>query len=116
MTTSKVFLIAALAFAESAFAQPDKIERGKYLVEEVARCQECHTPKLPDGTFDRAKWMKGATLNIQPIETVPGWYKASPDITPSGRMWGRWTDAGILNYLKNGVGPQGKPAAPPMPT
>ncbi|MBK5257419.1 MAG: hypothetical protein JJE39_15440, partial [Vicinamibacteria bacterium] len=39
-----------------------KLERGKYLVEEVGRCQECHSPTLPDGSFDRANWMKGATL------------------------------------------------------
>ena len=116
MTISRVILTAALTLSVCAFAQSEKVERGKYLVEEVARCQECHTPKLADGSFDREKWMKGATLNIQPIEPVANWYKAAPDITPSGRMWGRWTDKGILNYLKTGLGPQGKPGAPPMPT
>jgi mono/diheme cytochrome c family protein len=109
-------LLLTAALAMTAQAETDKIARGKYLVEEVARCQDCHTPKLPNGEFDKEKWMKGAVLNIQPIKPVANWYKAAPDITPSGRMWGRWKDEGILNYLKNGVGPQGKPAAPPMPT
>lgn len=102
--------------AVSLFGQTDKVARGKYLVEEVARCQECHTPKLAMGQFDQSQWMKGSTLNIQPIEPIAHWYKTAPDITPSGRMWIRWTDTGILNYLKTGLGPQGKPGAPPMPT
>jgi len=43
-------------------AQDSKVQRGQYLVEEVARCQECHTPRTDTNDFDRAKWMKGATL------------------------------------------------------
>ena len=107
---------ALLAVAACASAQSDKAARGKYLVEEVARCQECHTPKLADGAFDQEKWLKGMVLPVQPIEPIKGWHKTSPDLTPSGRLWSRWKEAGLLNYLKTGLTPTGKKADPPMPT
>jgi len=47
-------------------AQDSKVQRGKYLAEEVARCQECHTPRTDTSDFDRTKWMKGATLVAAP--------------------------------------------------
>ena len=102
--------------AGDCLAQSDKVARGKYLVEEVARCQECHTPKSADGQFDREKWMKGAVLNIQPIEAVKGWHKTSPDLTKSSRLWQRWGEQGLINFLKTGKGPSGNAADAPMPT
>ncbi|MBI1791478.1 MAG: c-type cytochrome [Acidobacteria bacterium] len=97
-------------------ADPAKIARGKYLVEEVGRCQECHTPKLPDGTFDQSKWLKGAVLNVQPIEPIKGWHKTSPDLTRPGKLWTKWGEGAILKYMETGLGPNGKPADAPMPT
>src|SRR5678815_5053289 len=35
--------------------QTANVERGKYLVEEIARCQECHTPRTETGEFDRSR-------------------------------------------------------------
>ena len=98
-----------------AFAQSDKITRGKYIVEEVSRCQECHTPKLPDGQFDRSKWLKGAVLNVQPITPIKDWHKTSPDITRPGRLWQKWGERAMLDYFTTGLTPKGTPAGPPMP-
>lgn len=105
-----IFLTAVL----SAPAQ-DKVAAGKYLVEEVGKCQECHTPKLENGELDKSKWMKGATLDFQPMNTVPRWHKTSPDITSKGRLWQRWTEDGMRKYLLTGLTPKGTPADPPMP-
>jgi mono/diheme cytochrome c family protein len=106
-----------LVFAGQGLTQTDKAARGKYLVEEVARCQECHTPKLPDGQFNKEKWLKGAVLNVQPIDPIKGWHKTSPDLTASGRLWqGRWGQAALVKLLSTGLGPGGNPADPPMPT
>ncbi len=106
-----------LILACPVFAQSDKAARGKYLVEEMARRQECHTPKLPDGQFNREKWLKGATLNVQPIDAVKGWHKTSPELIASGRLWqGRWGQAALVKLLSTGLGPGGNPADPPMPT
>lgn len=115
MIHSRVLPLLPIAIAALCLAS-EKSERCKYLVEEVSRCQECHTPKLPDGSFDKAKWMKGAVLNIQPIEPVKGWHKTSPDLTPGSRLWERWKEQGLVNYFKTGLTPAGKKADAPMPT
>lgn len=96
-------------------AQMSRLERGKYLVEEVAKCGDCHTPKGPDGQLDRSRWLKGAVLDFQPMEPVKGWHKTSPDLTRKGRLWMKWGERSLLNYLMTGLTPSGKPADPPMP-
>jgi len=116
MKLFKLTLPCTVLLAVSASAQSDKIARGKYLVEEVARCQECHTPKTAEGQFDQTKWLKGSTLNIQAIAEVKGWHKASPDITSTSRLFQRWGDAGLVKFLSTGLNPNGGPAGAPMPT
>ena len=65
----------AVATTATTFGQDANLERGKYLVEEVARCQECHTPRTETGEFDRTHWMKGATLIGVPAAPAPaGWH------------------------------------------
>ena len=99
-----------LIFAES------KVDRGRYLVESVGVCGECHTPRLADGSPDRSKWLKGATLNVQPIEPVKGWHKTSPDITPGSRLFLKWGEKGLIKFMETGLNPiNGRPADPPMP-
>ena len=92
-----------------------KLERGKYLVEEVARCQECHTPTLESGEFDRSQWMKGATLVGVPSRTIPDWHQKAPDITSTSRLWERWKVEGFVNFFKTGKTPRGGRSGPPMP-
>lgn len=92
-----------------------EIAHGKYLVEEVAKCQDCHTPKTAAGELDKSKWLKGATLEIQPVTPMERWHKTSPDITPTSRLWQRWGEKALLDYLQTGLNPKGRPADPPMP-
>ncbi len=92
-----------------------QLERGKYLVEEVARCQECHTPTLPDGSFDKAQWMKGATLVGIPAKPIEDWHAKSPDITSTSKLWERWKVEGFLKFLQTAKNPRGGKAGPPMP-
>lgn len=114
----KTPIVLALVFAAGPMVihASDQTERGKYLVEEVAKCQDCHTPRLPDGQFDRTKWLKGSVLGFQPIEPIKEWHKTAPDLTSSGRLWQRWKEKGIVEFLKTGLGPSGHKADPPMPT
>ncbi len=102
---------ALLGFA----ADSDAIAHGKYLVEEVGKCQDCHTPRTEAGELDASKWLKGATLDFQPTHDVKGWHKTSPDLTSAGRLFARWGEAGIAKFLETGVGPTGHAADPPMP-
>jgi mono/diheme cytochrome c family protein len=98
-----------------SYGADDKVAYGKYLVEEVAKCQDCHTQKLENGELDKTRWLKGATLDFQPVNPVPRWHKTSPDITPAGRLWQRWGEPALLKYMQTGLTPKGTPADPPMP-
>ncbi len=105
----------ALATTMPAGAQDATLERGKYLVEEVARCQECHTPRTESGDFDRSHWMKGATLPGVPTTPVPDWHQKSPDISSTSALWTRWGQDGISKFLQTAHNPRGGKAGPPMP-
>jgi mono/diheme cytochrome c family protein len=115
--------IAVAAIATVALAQTPKpeaaketrLERGKYLVEEVSRCQECHTPILPDGSFDKANWMKGATLVGIPAKPIEDWHQKAPDITSTSKLWTNWKYEGFVAFLQTAKNPRGHKAGPPMP-
>lgn len=107
--------VCVLMAAASFQGQGNMVARGRYLLEEVAKCQDCHTPRLPDGRPDRSKWLKGALLDFQPVRPVPAWRALAPDITPAGRLFQKWGDAGMINFLKTGLDPYGNRAGPPMP-
>jgi len=109
---------ASITLAQDAKTGPKKetrLERGKYLVEEVSRCQQCHTPVLADGTFDKANWMKGATLVGIPAKPIEDWHQKSPDITSTSKLWESWKYEGIVAFLQTAKNPRGHKAGPPMP-
>lgn len=107
-------VVLALA-AATVRGQDPKLQRGKYLVEEVARCQECHTAKADTGEFDRTKWLKGAKLVAAPIEPIKGWHASSPDLTSTSALWQRWGEDGMVKFLETARNPRGNPAGAPMP-
>jgi mono/diheme cytochrome c family protein len=99
----------------TALGQATNLERGKYLVEDVARCQECHTPRTATGEFDKSQWMKGATLVGVPATPIAGWHQRSPDITSTSALWTRWGQDGFSKFLQTATNPRGGKAGPPMP-
>jgi mono/diheme cytochrome c family protein len=112
--TALVVSLSLLCFL--VFAQDDKIARGKYLVEEVGKCQDCHTPHLMGtGEIVKSAWLKGATLDIISVSQPPTWRSKAPDITSTGPMWARWGDEGIVKLLETGVNPRGSKLGQPMP-
>jgi mono/diheme cytochrome c family protein len=119
-TNGRLLALAAaslLTVAGVAAAADDPVAYGKYLVEEVAKCADCHTPAGADGKLDRSKYLKGKVIEVQPIEPIEHWHKNSPDITPSGKLWTRWGGAeAIKKYLMTGMTPSNHPAGAPMPT
>jgi mono/diheme cytochrome c family protein len=111
----KAFGILCIGAALGYAADDSSVARGKYLVEEVAKCQDCHTPRLETGAPDKANWLKGTTLDFQPMKEVKGWHKTSPDLTSKSRLFERWGDAGLVKFLETGLNPRGNKADPPMP-
>lgn len=91
--------------------KPDLIARGKYIVEGVAACSDCHTPRGENGESDRSKWLAGAPVFFQPARPVPGWPLTAPRLAglPPG------TDSEIITLLTTGLWRDGKPLRLPMP-
>lgn len=106
---------AITATTLTVFGQDAKVERGKYLVEEVGRCQECHTPRTEAGEFDKSRWLKGATLIGVPPTPIADWHQKSPDLTSTSALWTRWGQDGFSKFLQTAKNPRGGKAGPPMP-
>jgi mono/diheme cytochrome c family protein len=87
------------------------VARGKYIVEGVAGCGYCHTPRDRDGNPDRSKWLAGAPVFYEPARPVPGWPNSAPRLAglPPG------TDAEIIRLLTTSVARSGQPPRWPMP-
>jgi mono/diheme cytochrome c family protein len=86
------------------------VKRGKYLVEEVAKCTECHTPRDAQGQLDRSRWLQGAAIWITPVHPNSSWAENAPALAgfPS------FSAADAVNILEKGVGPRGEAIRPPM--
>jgi mono/diheme cytochrome c family protein len=67
--------------------------RGAYIVEGLAHCGLCHTPKNVAGGDETSRRLQGYALQ--------GWF--APDITADNRRGiGSWSIADIVTYLKTG--------------
>jgi mono/diheme cytochrome c family protein len=89
---------------------PDQLTHGRYLVETIAGCGNCHTPHLPDGSLDPNMAFAGAFVIEEPV------FKAyARNITPDMETGiGSWTADQIVNAIRNGQRPDGSFMGPPM--
>jgi mono/diheme cytochrome c family protein len=105
-----VFFQVSVQSAQKAQGRQQGITRGRYLVEEVARCWECHSPRDDRGEVDRSRWLQGGTVWFAPIHPVQNWAYLAPSIAGLGGL----TEEQTLQVLKAGIGPDGRPVRPPM--
>lgn len=75
-----------------------QLERGRYLVEGLGHCTECHTSRNALGGLKRDLWMSGA-----PNPDGPG---RIPNVTPHEEGLGGWSAADIEEYLNSGFTPE----------
>jgi mono/diheme cytochrome c family protein len=101
---------AVLAFS-AATSRPTKIAHGKYVVEGVARCGDCHSPHDEKGEPIAGKELRGATLVFKPTIPMPVWADQAPNIAG---LRGWETDAAV-KFLMTGIAYNDLPARPPMP-
>ncbi|HEX7081312.1 MAG TPA: c-type cytochrome [Gammaproteobacteria bacterium] len=105
---------AAQSPDQAAAENPDRaaqLARGKYLVETIAGCGNCHTPHLEDGKLDETMAYAGEFVIEEPVFTA---YAAN--ITPDMETGiGSWSEEDIVKALREGVRPDGRVLGPPMP-
>lgn len=108
--------LASLAAAQhsakvpAASAAGGDVERGKYLVESVAMCGECHTPRDASGNLKYDAWLQGASTWVRPVAPIQPWADNAPALAgmPS------FTDEQFSTILEKGIGPEGETLRPPM--
>ena len=87
------------------------VARGQYIVQDVAVCGSCHTPRRPDGQLDRSRWLAGAPVPYMPAQATPGW----PTVAPRLAGLPPANNAGMVTLLMTGVWITGKQLKDPMP-
>jgi mono/diheme cytochrome c family protein len=87
------------------------IERGRYLVDTLMTCHNCHTPIGPNGReFDKAL-SGGLRFDEPPFDVT------ASNITPDKETGiGSWSEADLKTFMTTGVRPNGVAVAVVMPT
>jgi mono/diheme cytochrome c family protein len=102
--------IVTPASASGAPTEKSDVERGKYLVEEVAKCPECHTSRNERGELRADSWLRGSPIWIRPVAHITNWADNAPALAglPS------FTEEQAERVLEKGTGPEGEEIRPPM--
>jgi mono/diheme cytochrome c family protein len=91
-------------------APQSPIDRGRYLVEDIAMCEECHTPRDAAGNLDESRRLQGAQIWIMPVHANPNWAMNAPGLAG----FGGYTDDQGVAILEKGMGPNGEAIRQPM--
>jgi mono/diheme cytochrome c family protein len=94
---------------------PERLARGKYLVQGLLGCEICHTPS--DWTQHGAPSVAGMELAGQslPLEGFPG-TAVSPNLTPDTQTGAaNWTDDQLARAIREGIKHDGSTMFPLMP-
>lgn len=104
-------LALSLLAAPCAQAQSDPLaERGRYLVNGIAGCGNCHTMQGPNGPVQGMELAGGLEMKER---LFTAW---SSNITPDAETGiGRWSDAEIIDGIREGRRPDGSAIGLPMP-
>src|SRR3974390_1075407 len=98
-------LAAALSLAAACAQAQDKalLERGRYLVNGIAACGNCHAVRDAKGQVIAERGLSGGMVFDEPV------FKAyAANITPDPDTGiGKWTDAPLAKAIPEGVRPNG---------
>lgn len=100
-----------IAAPQAAGGGGGDVARGKYIVEDVAMCGTCHTPRLPNGELDRTRWLAGGSVPYMPAQPTSDWPINAPRL--AGKL--PTSDAAMVTLLTTAVWIDGKPLRDPMP-
>jgi mono/diheme cytochrome c family protein len=114
LLTSFLLLSVFAASAQEQAKPSDRnlAGRGKYIVEQVALCVECHTARDSNGVLLRTEYLKGAPVPVQsPPYPQMKWALKAPAIAG---LPGYSEQQGI-RLLTEGITRDGRTPDPPMP-
>jgi mono/diheme cytochrome c family protein len=111
MKTGGWMVACAMLSAQAVQAGDARMERGKYLMESVLACANCHAVRDEKGMVVASKGMAGG------FEFNEGVFRSyAANITPDLETGvGKWTDAQLAKAIREGIRPDGSVIGPPMP-
>ena len=102
----------AAAPSSPSSAEATSIERGRYLVHEVAMCVQCHSPRTSDGTLLQREWMRGGPVWVERPPWSQRWASHTPDVVALARGRSDY----LVTVLTTGKRPDGGEPKAPMPS
>ena len=114
--SSALGVFALLHLNVASASEMSDVERGRYLVNTILACGNCHTPKSADGYPIAGKELSGGGLSFN----APFFSGSASNITPDKETGiGKWSDDEIKRAITQGVRPDhgrlaGMPLAPMM--
>lgn len=89
------------------------LKRGEYLVNRVGMCEDCHSPRGPDGKFVDGAHLWGSLLGFAPTVPMPAW---AENALPIAGLPPGWSEEAMVEFLMSGKRPLDMPPTrPPMP-
>jgi mono/diheme cytochrome c family protein len=87
------------------------IARGQYIVQDVAVCGQCHTPRDSNGQPEPHHQLEGGPVWFQPAAPMADWPLKAPRLagTPPA------SEADMVRLLTTGIWTNGQHLRPPMP-
>ena len=112
-------LLGRVAAAQEAGERPSgrragegsPVERGKYLVHDVAMCVMCHTPHTADGRLVSERLLQGSPMPVSSPFPRQRWAFRAPALAGLGGF----SEEAIVTLLQTGARPGGETPEPPMP-
>lgn len=94
-----------------ATAVDTPVERGRYLVNDVAMCVQCHSARTESGDIAPSKLMRGAPLPVEGPDWSEAWAYIAPDVVTLARGRPDY----VIGVLTTGKRPDGTEPQRPMP-
>ncbi len=103
-------VIVAIQAAAAGASAETLLERGRYLMNGVVACGNCHTPMGPNGPQMDRELAGGLEFREAPFTAY------ASNLTPDPETGiGRWSDQQIVSAIREGKRPDGSIIGPPMP-
>jgi mono/diheme cytochrome c family protein len=106
-----VFVVGCSKAGKKEMTAEEQVERGRYLVENVGMCADCHTPMNERGEPVRESWLQGAPLSFKPLFEVPNWADVALPIAGLPNI----SEKDAISVLETGVYGDNQTLRPPMP-
>ncbi len=113
----RVSMVAGAVFAGLVYvgltlsaAAETPVERGRYLVESIAGCGNCHSLQDASGPLPGRELAGGPPIKEPPFDAYPS--NITPDVATG---IGAWSDEEVVRAIRDGISRDGRVMGPPMP-